>query len=559
MNKIKKKNNYFKKGGQEEEEQDIIMQIEDNTSCSMQLSTEKKTQTSKRRTSISNIPLEPIKENKKEEQENITFPSSLPQELRDKYIPIRILGRGSYGQVWEAAIRTTPSIHVAIKLSLSVYDPEEGIPIDILNEISLLKRINHPNIIKLVEVYIIPQTNKKEQKYEEEEEEPTPNFAFVLELGKYNLNHLIKKIWFTSEGLLERAFKQIPFQIQVAYEIFCGINYLHENGIWHLDLKPENIIISQDNHVKIADFGISVREEKLKDPGYTKITRIYRAPEVECGNRFYNAKADIWSIGIILIELFFNKNLVIPLKRKPNTFLWYNIKQKVGLPSQKWLDKYYCQADICPISSEEKKEIKENKDSYNTELDKTVLNNNIELIKRYSQMYYKLDIYTQIWDLISKCLRIDPEERITFEQVKKHPLFTRFRTCETCTECLEVETSYHIPLEHSSITFHPALEKLLKPSKYALQEVQQIYILLIEYSKEIFTRFIRFKPDRKTDYKIQAASILIALKLLLDDYLFNFRTNIMRELHLSQDQLNEAEIEVGNTLNWNFDGEFISS
>jgi serine/threonine protein kinase len=86
------------------------------------------------------------------------------------------------------------------------------------------------------------------------------------------------------------------------YQILGAISYLHERGIAHLDIKPENILLYDENIVKLADFGCCEAPPKY-DRGNAKGTPKYSAPEILTSPRPDNRAADIWSLGILLFTL----------------------------------------------------------------------------------------------------------------------------------------------------------------------------------------------------------------------------------------------------------------
>ena len=88
-----------------------------------------------------------------------------------------------------------------------------------------------------------------------------------------------------------------------SYQIIQGLNYIHKNGFFHRDMKPENILVTGDR-VKIADFGLA-REIRSRPP-YTEYvsTRWYRAPEVLLRSPYYSAPIDMFALGAIIAELY---------------------------------------------------------------------------------------------------------------------------------------------------------------------------------------------------------------------------------------------------------------
>lgn len=98
----------------------------------------------------------------------------------------------------------------------------------------------------------------------------------------------------------------------LTYNLLCALKFLHSANILHRDLKPANILVNTSFQVKICDFGLS-RSKKSKGTSATKVerpmspccfTRFYRPPEVILEQKDYDERADIWSLGCILAEVY---------------------------------------------------------------------------------------------------------------------------------------------------------------------------------------------------------------------------------------------------------------
>jgi len=195
-----------------------------------------------------------------------------------KYKPTKMLGSGSFGSVYEAKntiFQNTVAMKVIKKDPNNELDEQE-----IRNEIDILKKLSHPNIVKIYEFYI-----------------SNSHYYIVTE--------------FCKEGELFSYIKNKYNERQLAvlfYQVFSGLWYLHDNKILHRDIKLENIMISKkekDNDtgdelfwVKIIDFGTAKIFEKNKKEKDVVGSSYYIAPEVLRQN--YNEKCDTWSVGVIL-------------------------------------------------------------------------------------------------------------------------------------------------------------------------------------------------------------------------------------------------------------------
>jgi len=205
----------------------------------------------------------------------------------NKYQIIKLIGDGTYGQVYEGINKET-NMKVAIKkLKNKMSSWEDCI---LQNEVRFLRKLNHENVVKLLEVI-------REQNSE---------VSYIFEYCDCNLfqfieNHRKQKM-FISEMKIRN----------IIYQIVCGVKYLHSCNIMHRDLKPENILmIINNNLIKIADFGTAKEIPEFRNNSLTDYvcTRWYRAPECTLKSNNYNEKIDVWAIGCIMAELYTLKPL----------------------------------------------------------------------------------------------------------------------------------------------------------------------------------------------------------------------------------------------------------
>ncbi|OIT37164.1 PREDICTED: CBL-interacting serine/threonine-protein kinase 12-like [Nicotiana attenuata] len=216
--------------------------------------------------------------------------------LLGRYEIGKLLGHGTFAKVYHARnVKTNES--VAIK----VIDKEKILKVGLIDhikrEISILRRVRHPNIVQLYEVMA---TKAK--------------IYFVMEYVKGG--ELFNKV---AKGRLKEEVARKYFQQLISAVAFC-----HARGVYHRDLKPENILLDEDGNVKVSDFGLSAISEQIKQDGLFHTfcgTPAYVAPEVLARKGYDAAKVDIWSCGVILFVLmagylpFHDQNIMAMYKK----------------------------------------------------------------------------------------------------------------------------------------------------------------------------------------------------------------------------------------------------
>ncbi|KAI3682810.1 hypothetical protein L1987_83091 [Smallanthus sonchifolius] len=223
-----------------------------------------------------------------------TTPAEKP--LFGKYEVGRLLGYGAFAKVYHARdVHTERS--VAIKAINKQRIIKGGLTANVKREISIMRRLRHPNIVRLLEVL----ANKKK-------------IFFVLEFAKGGeLFAKVAKSRF-SEDLSRRYFQQL----------ISAVGYCHSRGVFHRDLKPENLLLDENWNLKVTDFGLSALTEQIRPDGLLHTlcgTPSYVAPEVLLKKGYDGAKVDIWSCGIILFVLnagylpFNDPNLMVLYKK----------------------------------------------------------------------------------------------------------------------------------------------------------------------------------------------------------------------------------------------------
>jgi cyclin-dependent kinase 1 len=194
------------------------------------------------------------------------------------YVKIEKIGEGTYGVVYKGKNKITNQL-VALK-KIRLENDEEGVPSTAIREISLLRELQHPNIVSLLDVLM--QENKLYLVFE----------FLSMDLKKYMETLPPNKML---ETILVKSY---------LHQITQGILFCHQRRTMHRDLKPQNLLIDKNGVIKLADFGLA-RAFGIPIRVYTHevVTLWYRAPEVLLGAPRYSCAIDVWSIGCIFSEL----------------------------------------------------------------------------------------------------------------------------------------------------------------------------------------------------------------------------------------------------------------
>jgi len=193
----------------------------------------------------------------------------------EQYEKLEKVGEGTYGIVYKA--QDSKGDIFALK-TIRLEAEDEGIPSTAIREISLLKELQHPNIVKLCDVI---HTERK--------------LTLVFEF----LDQDLKKLLDVSDGGLDASTTR-----SFLHQLLRGIAFCHQHRVLHRDLKPQNLLINREGEFKLADFGLA-RAFGIPVRSYTHevVTLWYRAPDVLMGSRKYSTPVDIWSVGCIFAEM----------------------------------------------------------------------------------------------------------------------------------------------------------------------------------------------------------------------------------------------------------------
>ena len=180
---------------------------------------------------------------------------------------------------------------------------DEGIPSTTIRELSLLQEFHHPNIVELLDAIC-------EEK----------QIMLIFELWKMDLKTLIYPKY-KDRGIPLKTVKKLMYQLISAIEYWHSNRKIlinHSNnfilGTFHRDLKPNNILIDNENNVKLADFGLArAFSFPMKDYTHEVVTLWYRAPEILLGDSNYSTPIDIWALGVIFYEIAHGKTFFYEL------------------------------------------------------------------------------------------------------------------------------------------------------------------------------------------------------------------------------------------------------
>lgn len=196
----------------------------------------------------------------------------------------RQLGKGTYGQVFSAKVKNSDQ-RVAMK-RIACNPADECIQL-LFREVSILKSLASPVIMEVTDVVV----------------ENSKTVWIVTPLFDSDLRVFVKQTFPDRKVPLDLVFN-------LTRQIVAGVAFCHSRHVWHRDLKPQNILIDwKSRKIRIADFGLAKCVFSRLLPStrpltHEIVTLWYRAPEVILGSSQYTAAIDVWSIGVIVLELY---------------------------------------------------------------------------------------------------------------------------------------------------------------------------------------------------------------------------------------------------------------
>ena len=196
----------------------------------------------------------------------------------------KVIGKGAYATVKICKNKITQE-----KFAMKIY--EKKILNDnikkkcILREIEILKKLNHPNIVKLYDTIISDK-----------------NILLIQELvNGISLRDFYNKEIRNQKNISEKKYKILTL---IFKQIFSAFDYIHKKNIFHRDIKLENILLTKNYEIKIIDFGFGLYNPRNYLQKFFCGTPNYMAPEIIMKKEYDCQKADMWSLGILLYKLF---------------------------------------------------------------------------------------------------------------------------------------------------------------------------------------------------------------------------------------------------------------
>eukprot|EP00758_Cryptobia_borreli_P011652 Tbor_TRINITY_DN5680_c0_g2::TRINITY_DN5680_c0_g2_i1::g.9023::m.9023/K04371/MAPK1_3; mitogen-activated protein kinase 1/3 len=306
------------------------------------------------------------------------------EAMSAKYTVDKYISSGSYGAV--CAGKDASGTPVAIKRVYTTVSDGKTVTImsdsflgkRVLREVKLLSHFHHKNILGLRNVMVCMTPPCHEKLY------------LVTELLRTDLAQVV------ADSSIKISQDHIKYFM---YHILLGLHCLHEAGVVHRDLHPGNILLADNNDVKICDFNLAREDTPGDDKTHYVTHRWYRAPELVMQFKSFTKKVDIWSAGCIMAELFNRKALF-----RGSTF--YNqlnkIVEVVGTPQEN---------EVAMFSSQSARDYL-----------KTTLNNCPQ--RPWAQVCPEAG--EDAIDLLSKLLAFNPNTRITADEALRHPYFAQY-------------------------------------------------------------------------------------------------------------------------------------
>ncbi|SCU85647.1 LAFA_0D16908g1_1 [Lachancea sp. 'fantastica'] len=356
--------------------------------------------------------------------------------FQNRYKEDKKLGQGTFGEVYRGVHLETQR-QVAMKRTI-VKAEKDLFPITAQREITILRKLNHKNVIKLIEmVYDYPPTDSTNG---------SSSPAVSTTSGQFKSFYMILPYMVADmSGILHNPRIKLEMSAikNILLQVFEGVNYIHCQKYMHRDIKTANLLIDHKGVLKIADFGLARNyygaPPNLKFPGgagvdakYTSVvvTRWYRAPELVLGDKYYTTAVDMWGVGCVFGEFFEKKPI---LQGQTDVDQGHVIFKLLGTPNQEqWSLAHYLPG---------------------AELTRT--NYTSTLRERFGPHLNDSGL-----DLLGQLLCLDPYKRLTAMAAKNHPFFKEEPLPDKvltlpCEECHEADIKRYKQEQNRSLSQQP--------------------------------------------------------------------------------------------------------
>lgn len=201
----------------------------------------------------------------------------------ESYEKLEKIGEGTYSNVFKARDLDTGKIVALKKVRFDNFEPESVR--FMAREIMILRRLNHPNIVKLEGLI----TSRR-----------SCSIYLVFEYMEHDLAGL------SSSPDIKFSESQVKCYM---HQLLSGLEHCHSHGIMHRDIKCANLLVSNEGVLKIADFGLAnFCNAERRQPLTTRVVTLwYRPPELLLGSTDYEATVDLWSVGCVFAEIILGK------------------------------------------------------------------------------------------------------------------------------------------------------------------------------------------------------------------------------------------------------------
>ncbi|KAF1333112.1 Cmgc/mapk protein kinase, partial [Globisporangium splendens] len=330
-------------------------------------------------------------------------------QLAEKYRMVKIVGKGTYGEVIAASDFVNGGTYAIKKLGQFLRHPK--VAMLALREIKLMNEIgSHPCLMEIHELQRPLDYDHFEDLY------------IIQPLMEMDLCRIIHSKEHLSDD-------QIQYFI---YQLLCGIKYLHSANVLHRDLKPSNILVNSDCRLKICDFGLARHaNDRDLEEGLSEyvVTRWYRAPELLLANSYTKA-IDMWSIGCIFAELL-GRRIMFPGKSYVDQLKV--IIEVVGTPTTF----NFCDNPVARRFAGRQFLIQSEK------------------VEKVDWQKIFPEANPEGLDLLDKLLQFDPTNRITAEEALEHPYVSQWRDIQMEKPCQAEVASKLTQFDYSQIPWDP--------------------------------------------------------------------------------------------------------